>query len=787
MLDREFPVESDWILQDLGTRRNDWLRGKDDPVLARDVLEGLLQECGQDIASELKHKARELLEGKPSLGDPRWLETYSELCERRRATRLKSFLAKAPRLVFTRHFNLGGSHYAYTEALSDAQQERNFIPGSELCLLEFDGTRGRVTTLVKDEKGVIRDPAVSWDGSRILFSWKKDDRLDDYHLYEMEVATRAVRQITAGLGFADYEGAYLPDGDIVFNSTRCVQTVDCWWTEVSNLYTCDKDGRYLRRLSFDQVHVNYPQVLEDGRVTYTRWEYNDRGQIFVQSLFQMMPDGTGQTEFYGNNSWFPTSLLHARGIPGTRKVVAIASGHHSGQAGKLCVVDPDKGRQENDGVQLIAPVRDTPAVRVDAYGQDGPLWMYPWALNEREFLVTFSPVNEPCKKAGRGGRFSIYYMAIDGRRELLAASPDESCCQSVPLAAREVPHVRPSLVDYRKKEGTYYMQNVYEGPGLKGIPKGTAKALRVVALDYRVAGIGYNENNGAAGGALVSTPVSIGNGCWDPKRVLGTTPILADGSAMFTVPARTPVYFQVLDASNQVVQTMRSWSTLQPGETFACVGCHENKNSAPPAELDKTVAFAKGPQSLTPVGDLAEGFSFPRHIQPILDANCIKCHDGGKTVIGRHIPNWTSKPVEDPVAKRVWTQSYVALTAAKSRDPKTPFPLLGHPGALVNWVPSQSAPPMLPPYAYGSARSKIMVMLRHQHRGVKLTPDQLDMISCWIDLGVPFCGNYEEANSWTAGEKALHERFTAKRRAMDAIEAANIKVRKGLSLLSPGE
>ena len=88
---------------------------------------------------------------------------------------------------------------------------------------------------------------------------------------------------------------------------------------------------------------------------YTRWEYNDRGQIFPQALFQMNPDGTGQTEFYGNNSWFPTTILHARDIPGTQKVVAIATGHHSRQMGKLIVIDPARGRQENAGVQLDRP------------------------------------------------------------------------------------------------------------------------------------------------------------------------------------------------------------------------------------------------------------------------------------------------------------------------------------------------------------------------------------------------------------------------------------------------
>lgn len=772
-LDRSFPVESDWMLQDLGTRRDDWFRD-DDPSLAQALLRAPLQECGGDIPSALAQRAEALISQNPSRKDPRWLATYVELCEHRRMLRLTPFIRSVPRLVFARHSNLGGSHYAYTEGLSDAQRERHFVPGSALCLLEFKGTRGRVTTLLEDPKGVIRDPAVSWDGKRILFSWKKDDWHDDYHLYEMDVDKRKVRQITSGLGFADYEGTYLPNGDIIFNSTRCIQTVDCWWTEVSNLYTCDKDGRYLRRLGFDQVHVNYPQVLDDGRVTYTRWEYNDRGQLFVQGLFQMMPDGTGQTEFYGNNSWFPTSLLHARGIPGTRKVVAIASGHHCYQMGKLCVVDPDKGRQENEGVTLIAPVRETPAVRVDAYGQDAPLCMYPWALNEREFLVSVSPVAEACQKAGRGARFSLFFMDEDGHRELLASAPDVSCSQPVPLIARPAPHVRPSLVDYRKKEATYYMQNVYEGPGLTGIPKGAAQRLRVVALEYRAAGIGHNSNGGKAGGALVSTPVSIGNGCWDPKRVLGTAPILEDGSAMFTVPARTPVYFQVLDASNHVIQTMRSWSTLQPGETFACVGCHENKNSAPPSGLYKTSAFAQGAQPLTPVADLASGFSFSRHVQPILDAKCVKCHDGGKTALGARIPDMTSRSILDPKAKRVWTASYVALTGAAAKG-KDQFPLSGTPNTLVNWVDAQSTPPVQPPYVCGAARSELVSMLRKHHGGAKLTAEQLDMITCWIDLGVPFCGNYLEANAWSDDEKAFYDKFVAKRHAMEADEAAQIK------------
>ena len=112
----------------------------------------------------------------------------------------------------------------------------------------------------------------------------------------------------------------------------------------------------------------------------------------------MMPDGTGQTEFYGNNSWFPTTILHARGVPGTQKVIAIATGHHSRQTGKLILIDPAKGRQENQGVQLISPVRETKAERIDSYGQDGELFQYPYPLSETDYLVTYHPIGVAARR-----------------------------------------------------------------------------------------------------------------------------------------------------------------------------------------------------------------------------------------------------------------------------------------------------------------------------------------------------------------------------------------------------
>ena len=769
-VEKDFPVQWDWINQDYGMDFHRWFSNDANTGIERKIIGTVLAELGSE-GKKLAADFELLCQTNASPNDRRWLNLYVKACERRRGIRLRPLLKKCKKIVFTKHFNMGGSHYAYTEGQSDAQHERNFVSGSALCLLEMDGCYGRVRTLIDDVDGVIRDPDVSYDGRRILFAWKKSDRQDDYHLYEMEVETGKVRQLTFGLGFADYEGAYLPNGDIIFNSTRCVQTVDCWWTEVSNIYACDRDGRYLRRLTFDQVHTNFPTVTEDGRVIYTRWEYNDRGQIYTQGLFQMNPDGTGQTEFYGNNSWFPTTILHARGIPGTQKVVAVLSGHHTHQRGKLAIIDNRKGRQEALGVQLIAPVRETEAVRVDAYGQDGDQFQYPYPLSETEFLVAYDPQGSHNQRYVRP--YAIYLMTIDGRRELLVADPNIACNQPIPVVARKRPHVRPSLVDYRKKTGTYYVQDVYIGPGLQGIPRGTIKKLRVVALEYRAAGIGETRNSGPGGGSLSSTPVGVGNTSWEVKIVLGDATVYADGSAMFTVPARTPVYFQAVNGKGHTVQTMRSWSTLQPGEIFSCVGCHENKNETPRIVRRTTQAMKAGPQPLKPFYGLPRGFSFNTEIQPILDRHCVKCHTGRET----EPFGLSGAQIIEKNSKRKWSESYLALTQARpvERSGRALYYKGNQDGELVNWINNMSVPTMLPPYYKGAARSKLITMLEQGHEDVELSQEEMDKIACWIDLLVPYCGDYIEANTWTQEEADKYDHFVKKRKRMEEIERKNIE------------
>ena len=541
--------------------------------------------------------------------------------------------------------------------------------------------------------------------------------------------------------------------------------MDCNWVEVSNLYLMDGDGRFMRRIGFDQVHTIFPTATFDGRVLYTRWEYNDRAQVYPQPLFQMNPDGTNQREYYGNNSWFPTNIIHARMIPGTERVVAVVTGHHTPAHGKLALIDPALGRQEAKGVRLLAPDRPADPVRVDIYGQQGHQFQYPYPLDETRFLVSLALP----RPDGRLGRFDLFLIDRDGNRELLVEGrePGEGigCRQIIPLAPRPRPHIRPSTVDYRKKTGTFYMQDVYEGLALEGIPRGTVKRLRVVALEYRVASMGHASQQGKGGGADVSTPVAVGNASWDVKRVLGSAEVHADGSAWFEAPARTPVYFQALDERGYAVQTMRSWATLMPGETQSCVGCHEGQNAAPYARPGRTRALAAGPRPLEPFHGPARGFSFLNEVQPILDRHCVQCHDGSEDVPY----DLRREPVDELEMKRRLTRSYVALTHKKGvrGDPHHP---------MVNWVDCMSEPELLPPYHRGAATSGLMKLIEAGHEGVKLTFAEREKIACWIDLLVPFCGDYLEANLWDERDWTRYRRMAAKRKVQLELEAGNLRV-----------
>ena len=706
------------------------------------------------------------------------LELYLRACTKRRTLRLQQLKARVGAIAFAQHPNFQMSSIGYTEGLSDARKERFFAAGSRLCLLNFEGADAVAEPLIEDRYGLIRDVDVSEDGRQLVFAWKKSDRLDDYHIYQYDLSAGSVEQLTRGIGRADYEPVYLPDGDIVFSSTRPEQSVPSWWTEVSNLYRMNPQGHYLRRLTVDQAHSLYPQVLENGRIIYSRWEYNDRGQVFTHPLFNMKPDGADQRVYYGGNSWFPTSLLHARPIPGTEKVMAVVSGHHTRQHGKLAVVDVAKGRDEGEGLRFIGGAEEVVYEKVDQAQQDGDQFRYPYPLNEREFLVSMLPEDASKSYPGYGdkGIYGLYWMDVDGNRELLYADGELSVGRAVPLRKGVEPVLIPDSVDYGEKNGAYYLHDVYEGPGLAGIARGTAKKIRVVRLNFRAAGIGMTLNRGEGGNGINSTPIAIANGSWDVKEILGEADIYEDGSAMFEVPAMSAIYLQVLDEQSRVIQTMRSWDTVRPGEQKGCRGCHAGEQANYyPFRKENTKAWKAGAQKLEPFYGRPRGFDFTAEIQPILDRHCITCHDGSRE--GAVDLRGEVRP-QKTVAQRLWTESYLNLTEAEKKRHtrgKYDYYAANPTEGITTWVSKMSGPGSIAPYSSGSANSALLKILEGGHYEVNMSREELDKVAAWLDLLVPFAGDYRASNDWSWEELAYYNYYAEKRRINSEQELANIR------------
>ena len=250
----------------------------------------------------------------------------------------------------------------------------------------------------------------------------------------------------------------------------------------------------------------------------------------------------------------------------------------------------------------------------------------------------------------------------------------------------------------RAKNAVVFIQDIYEGEGLKGVPRGTVKALRI--LNYEFAYIQSPSNNNAQG---------IQSG-WDIKRSLGEVPVEADGSALFNVPANTPVSFQPLDAEGRAIQLMRSWTTGMPGEVISCTGCHEDQNQIPMPK--RSIASGKAPSALIQPEGGVRPFTFEMEVQPVLDRACIACHNGNGT-----ISDFTGGRLDEATK---YGKSYLNLH---------PYVFRQGPEAEME---------VLNPYEYHASVSPLIQMLKRGHHNVQLTDKEWRTLYNWIDFNAPY-------------------------------------------------
>jgi hypothetical protein len=603
-----------------------------------------------------------------------------------------------------------------------------------------------------------------WDGSRIVFGFARTptdeppdgwlDRARSYnfrrtveptHIFEIGIDGRHLRQLTSG-EWSDLDPTYTSSGDIVFVSERCGTSLQCNEYDKDetscNLYVMKADGTGIRRLSANKDGDYLPHTLDDGTVSYLRWEYHERSWAFIQSIWTIRPDGTGADALFKQHFVNPWSLEDARSIPGSKKLVCIAAGHHTLAAGPVVVVDPSLGINEPKGMSIVTPDVKPPEGGMDGVPaleggtQDGGgLYSTPWALSEKYFLAAYNYSNKQTDAKG----YALYLVDVFGNKELIHRDPTISCFIPMPLRSRPRPPVFPEFVDLSKHHATCIISDVSFGS------EEIADRIRYVRIAEP---IGWPYDNQLGGQRYGEKGPHLIN--WTPIRILGDVPVERDGSAHFEVPADTAVYFQLLDENRMELRRMRSFISFQPGETRACVGCHETRGLTPRPHA-APLAASLPPHALIPPPWGNRPVSFLRDIQPILDRHCVQCHGGLKPAGGLDfcggLTDW-SREFEQGwglVPGYGFNRAFETITQAK---------------LVATAEPNLQDASVTPPLAYGAHTSKLFKALDSpaQRKRGRLTADELLRMTMWMDANAPY-----------------HDRFVNKRANQKAYDIATDK------------
>ncbi len=719
-------------------------------------------------------------------------------------------------VVFVKRNTYTANHY-YTEYINSA-----WLPGGNICVLDVE--TGHVREVVTGlERGVFERFDVSYDAKRIVFAWKKHPE-QGYRLYEVNVDGTGLRQLTfpqadeAELvkkystgyhhGTDDLQPCYLPDGGIAFVSTRCqfgilCDTPDNFTTTV--LHRMDADGKNIQQLSRSSVSETMPSIMPDGRILYTRWEYVDKGAVSVKCLWAMRPDGTASSEVYGNDIALPPTLNMGRVIPGAPNQYVLCGVPHYPQNnfGTIIRLDMSKNIRTREPMTYMTPQVDvrgeggwefmdteTGKWRGNGHGL-GPLFSEPYPLAMDCFLVSYKPTDEG--PANQANGYGLYLLNDKGDTTLLYRDPEISCWRAVPLVPRKVP---PVLASPRNKElaaknlAQCMVQNVYHG--LAGVAPGAIKYIRVLEQ------MGRPWAAQTARATLPNGKTAMFPEDYDQQHICvskdtalglkvqhGIVPVEADGSANFLVPATGNVFFQVLDEHYMAVQTERTFVNYMPGESRACIGCHETPEDATrfrgseAANKGQPLAFKRSPSMPGPQPGEKQGgrpLHYETDVQPVLDKHCVSCHSDKKPKAGMSLSGERT---------RMFSVSYEALVPERRKEPRLDREVLGL--VIGENHPKTGNVHYLPAYSLGSTTALLSGIIgcptrAQDHKGLvskhaevakKITPEERLRVTNWIDTNCQYYGSY-----WYRRNKAVFATHPDYRRVPTYEDALRTKANK---------
>lgn len=706
-------------------------------------------------------------------------------------------------IVFVKRKPYSSDHY-YTDINNGTSPDR-FVPGNGIYIYNLRTRSERAVLTAADlpgGNGFIGKASLSFDAKRILFDFRQNPGAG-FRVWEVGVDGKGLRQISfppkdeaekaarwaGGWHTDDIHPCFLPDGRIIFSSTRCEHTVLCGGSSglvAPVLHRMNSDGSHVEQLTRSLVSEFCPVVLSDGRVMYHRWEYIDRGARVAKTLWAMNPDGTRPQELYGMADDDTTVYMYPQPLPGSdQKFVCVGTCHfpQGGCLGSILLVDygmgvrsrgpdPDEvGYVQGDArypvvnitPQVFIPRRSEPGWRFlkedgkhvnDGEGRQGRLYTHPYPVNDHQFLVSCKVKPEDHYKQVANA-YALILLDTKGVHRAIHADPELSCWHPQPLVARSVPPTVPTSLDKEyaaRNQALCVLADVRRG--MEGVAPGQVKWLRINEAVPRY------WSTGRRWGPSISSS-SWKASLW-PRVQWGVVPVEEDGSAYFVVPAGRNIFYQALDADFREIQRERTYVNYAPGELRSCTGCHaQSGNSGSERPSDTPLALKRPPSVPRPQpcdlpsaggnGLAGQVIHYPTDIQPILDAKCVKCHGakdpaGGLRLTGE-ITEMYNTSFEQLASKELAGPLISEFTSFRKGDQGN------YNGAY------------LPPRSLGCPASILMAILTDpahpknakDNHCKMLTEMEMMVLSRWVDSNYQFYGSYfgRQHPRWTNADPAV--------------------------------
>ncbi len=478
--------------------------------------------------------------------------------------------------------------------------------------------------------GTFISPDLSWDGKTIVFGWssggtQKWSPKNRFSVFNVGVDGSGLTRLTDG-DFDDFDPTWLPNGRIVFMSTRRHGFGRCHGRPVPayTMYSMQADGSDLYNIDYHETNEFHPSVDNNGMLVYTRWDYVDRDHDGAHHMWHCAPDGRNPRSFHANYliplttvegggwprgmNYRPWAEFNCRAIPGSDMFIATAGPHHGQAFGSLVMIDIKiKDDNKMSQVKRITPNTPFPEAEGRTRGWDRMAFGTSWPLSESFYLCNYQ--DQICLLDEFGNRDLVCRLA-NGLRPL----------DPMPLRARKKPPIIPCQTFQGERASkdapvaTVSIMDVNVTDEFGTLPEGAKiEQLRVVQVLPKSTPNANQPRIGFGNQSLARIP-------------LGVVPVEKDGSVYFKAPVGKAIYFQLLDKNGMAVQSMRSVTYVHPGEQMSCLGCHEDKQQAPHLG-SATTAIRRAPSELKPEVEKYVMFNFYQNVKPILDSKCVPCHN----------------------------------------------------------------------------------------------------------------------------------------------------------------